>query len=245
MAVQRDCAAARRETLIGEHVGLVRYEVDRVACGLPAHVDRDDLISAGLIGLIRAVDRYDPTRGASFATYATLLVRGAVLDELRSLDWAPRGLRGRYRRLEEAVAALRQHHGRQPTEEEIAAELGVTLQEYRALLRDAATVAIVSLDGLAEAAGDAHMPTTEALAGGRSDYSPAAVVDRAETRRLLTEAVQELGEREKLVLSLYYHDEMTMLEIGMILGVTESRVCQIHTQTVARLRAGLQARLSA
>lgn len=245
MAVQRDCPAVRRETLIREHVALVKYEVDRVACSLPAHVDRDDLLSAGLIGLIRAVDRYDPTRGASFATYATLLARGAILDELRRLDWAPRGLRGRYRRLEETISALRQYHGRQPTEDEIIAELNITRAEYDALLRDAATTAIVSLDALAEAAGDAHMPTTEALAGSSGDYSPAAVVDRAEMRRLMTEAVEELSEREKLVLSLYYHDEMTMLEIGMILGVTESRVCQIHTQTIARLRAGLQARLSA
>jgi len=245
MAVRRDCSAVQREALIRDHVALVKYEVDRVACSLPAHVDRDDLLSAGLIGLIRAVDRYDPAKGASFATYATLLARGAILDELRRLDWAPRGLRGRYRRLEEVVAALRQYHGRQPTEEEIIAELGITSQEYNALLQDASTTAIVSLEGLAEAAGDAYMPTTEALAGSSGDYSPTAVVDRAEMRRLMTEAVHELSEREQLVLSLYYQEELTMLEIGMILGVTESRVCQIHTQTIARLRAGLHARMSA
>lgn len=245
MAVQPDCAGARRETLIREHVGLVKYEVDRVASGLPDYVDRDDLLSAGLLGLIRAVDRYDPSRGAGFTTYATLLIRGAILDELRSLDWAPRGLRGRYRRLEETVAALRQHLGRQPTEEEIMAELGIAPEEYQALLRDASTTAIVSLESLAEAAGDTYMPTTEALGDVATDYSPTAVVDRAEMRRLMTEAIEELSEREKLVLSLYYREEMTMLEIGMILGVTESRVCQIHTQTIARLRAGLQARLNA
>ncbi|MGD9497266.1 MAG: FliA/WhiG family RNA polymerase sigma factor [Armatimonadota bacterium] len=238
-------SVSERDRLIREHAGLVRYEVDRLAAGLPDQVDREDLISAGMIGLIKAVDRYDPERGASFATYATSLLRGAILDELRRMDWAPRGLRGRYRRLEEAVAELRQRLGRQPTEEQIIQELGLTPEEYARLLRDSSTVALVSLESLAEAAGDAYMPTTDALEQQRTEWIPADVVDRAELRRLLAEAVGELSERERLVLSLYYKEELTMQEIGLVLGVTESRVCQIHTQMIARLRAGLQARLSA
>ncbi len=235
---------AERDELIRRHASLVRYEVDRMAAGLPDQVDREDLISAGMIGLIKAVDRYDPDRGASFATYATTLMRGAILDELRRMDWAPRGLRGRYRRLEETVFELRRRLGRQPDETEIIDEMGMTPDEYRKLLRDSSTAAIVSLDALTEAAGDAHMPAASTFAPGAGDWTPSAAIDQAEMRRLLTEAVEELSEREKLVLSLYYQDELTLREIGMVLDVTESRVCQIHTQTIARLRAGLQARLA-
>jgi len=250
-AEYHNLAPSERDELIRRHANLVKYEVDRLASGLPDQVDREDLISAGMIGLIKAVDRYDPERGASFTTYASSLMRGAILDELRRMDWAPRGLRSRYRRLEEAVATLRQRLGRQPSEEEIIEELGVTPPEYRKLLRDASTAAMVSLESLAEASGDAHMPAaplgadTASLDPARAEWNPAAVADSAELRRLLAEAVGELSEREQLVLSLYYREELTMQEIGMVLGVTESRVCQIHTQTIARLRAGLQARLSA
>ena len=232
-----------REQIIHQHVDLVKYEVDRVAAGLPAEVDRDDLISAGIIGLIRAVDRFDPTRGASFATYATTMMRGAIMDELRTMDWAPRGLRSKYRRLEDAIARLRQKLGRQPQEAEIARELGVTPDEYEQLLRDATATAIVSLEALAEASGDARMPSNDDLASGRVEWNPAAVVDNAELRRLLAKAVAELSEREQLVISLYYDQELTLQEIGVVLGVTESRICQIHTQAIARLRAGLFARL--
>lgn len=242
MRDQLDLSAADRQDLIEEHAELVKYEVDRIAASLPSQVDREDLISAGMIGLIRAVDRYDPNRGASFATYATSLMRGAILDELRRMDWAPRGLRGRYRPLEEAIRRLRQHLGRQPDEAEIIAELGISAEDYRKLLRDASTTAIVSLESLIESSGDAHLPSTESAAVGRQ-WSPSAVADRAELRRLLVEAIQELSEREQLILSLYYQDELTMQEIGLIIGVTESRICQIHTQTIARLRAALHARL--
>lgn len=232
-----------REQLITEHVDLVRYEVDRVASGLPDQVDREDLVSAGMIGLIRAVDRYDPGRGASFRTYASTLMRGAILDELRKMDWAPRGLRGRYRELETAVSELRQHLGRQPDEAEIIERLGVTAEEYRKLLRDVSTTALVSLESLTDAAGDAHAPTNAGLREGRSEWVPHAVADRAELRRLLVECIGELTERERMVISLYYQEELTMREIGMVLDVTESRICQIHTQAITRLRAALNMRL--
>ncbi len=242
-ADQGTVSPSEREQLIEEHADLVRYEVDRVASGLPNQVDREDLVSAGMIGLIRAVDRYDPNRGASFTTYATTLMRGAILDELRRMDWAPRGLRGRYRRLEETVSDLRQRLGRQPHESEILNEMSISSDEYRKLLRDASTTAIVSLESLTEASGDAHAPTNEQLSNSRRDWLPASVVDRAEMRRILAECIEELSEQERMVLSLYYQDEMTMREIGLILDVTESRICQIHTQIIARLRAGLDARL--
>jgi len=244
MSTHPELSEAERDALIRRHAKLVRYEVERVAANLPEQVDREDLISAGMIGLIKAVDRYDPARGASFATYATSLMRGAILDELRRMDWAPRGLRGRYRRLEETVSELRRRLGRQPDETEIVEEMGLTSDEYRKLLRDSCTVAIVSLDALTEAAGDAHVPAASTFAPGATDRTPSAIADQAEMRRLLAEVVQELSEREKLVLSLYYQEELTLREIGMVLDVTESRVCQIHTQTIARLRAGLQARLA-
>jgi RNA polymerase sigma factor for flagellar operon FliA len=236
-------SAVDREKLITENVDLVRYEVDRVASGLPSQVDREDLVSAGMIGLIKAVDRYDPDRGASFRTYASTLTRGAILDELRKMDWAPRGLRGRYRDLESTVSELRRRLGRQPDESEIIERLGITSAEYRKLLRDASTTAIVSLESLTEAAGDAHAPTNANLRQGRSEWVPHAVADRAELRRLLVECIGELSERERMVISLYYQEEMTMREVGMILDVTESRICQIHTQAIARLRAALKSRL--
>ena len=231
-----------RERVIHEHVDLVKYEVDRVAATLPNQVDREDLVSAGIIGLIKAVDRFDPTRGASFATYATTIMRGAIMDELRAMDWAPRGLR--YRRLEESIARLRQELGRQPQESEIAQDLGMTLDEYKRLLKDATTTAIVSLEGLVETTGDARIPSTDDAATARTEWNPAAVVDNAELRRLLAEVVVELSEREQMVISLYYDEELTLQEIGAVLGVTESRVCQIHTQAIARLRASLFARLA-
>ena len=240
---QGDLSPPEREELINKHAHLVRYEVDRLASSLPGQIEREDLLSAGMIGLIRAVDRYDPCRGASFATYATTLMRGAILDELRRMDWAPRGLRGRYRQLEEAVSGLRQRLGRQPDESEIVDAIGITVEEYRKLLRDASTTAIVSLEALSDAAGDGAAPTNANLTSMRPDWLPAAAADRAELRRLLVECIEELSERERTVLSLYYQEEMTMREIGMILDVTESRICQIHTQAVARLRAGLKVRL--
>ena len=237
-------SSAERERIITENVDLVRYEVDRVASGLPEQVDREDLVSAGLIGLVKAVDRYDPGRGASFRTYASTLARGAILDELRKMDWAPRGLRGRYRALEETVAELRRRLGRQPDESEIIERLGITSADYRKLLRDASTTALVSLESLTEAAGDAHSPTNVSLREGHSEWVPHAVADRAELRRLLVQSIGELSEREQMVISLYYQEEMTMREVGLILDVTESRICQIHTQAIARLRAALMSRLN-
>ncbi|MFW5866293.1 MAG: FliA/WhiG family RNA polymerase sigma factor [Armatimonadota bacterium] len=232
-----------REQLITDNVDLVRYEVDRVAGGLPEQVDREDLVSAGMIGLIKAVDRYDPTRGASFRTYASTLMRGAILDELRKMDWAPRGLRGRYRELQATVSQLRQHLGRQPDESEIIEQLGISSADYRKLLCDASTTALVSLESLSEAAGDSHAPTNASLRDGRPEWIPHAAADRAELRRLLVECIQELSEREQMVISLYYQEELTMREIGMVLDVTESRICQIHTQATTRLRAALETRL--
>ena len=230
-----------REAVIHRHIDLVKYEVERLSVGLPAEVDREDLISAGIIGLIKAVDRFDPNRGASFSTYASAVMRGAILDELRSMDWAPRGLRSRYRKLEDTVAELRQRLRRQPQVSEIIAELGISHEDYEKLLTDSTATAIVSLEALLETGGDTHAPAADQ---GRPEWNPAAAVDTAELHRLMAEAIGELSEREQLVISLYYHEELTMQEIGAVLGVTESRVCQIHTQAIARLRAGLAARLA-
>ncbi len=243
LAEKSQLSSAERERIITENVDLVRYEVDRVASGLPDQVDREDLVSAGLIGLVKAVDRYDPNRGASFRTYASTLARGAILDELRKMDWAPRGLRGRYRELEQTVSKLRRRLGRQPQESEIIERLGISSREYRKLLRDASATAIVSLESLTEAAGDAHSPTNANLREGRPEWVPHTSVDHSELRRLLVECIKELSEREQMVISLYYKEEMTMREVGMILDVTESRICQIHTQAIARVRAALKSRL--
>jgi len=233
-----------RESLIEEHVGLVRYIVGRVAMRLPDGVDHEDLESAGIIGLIKAADRFEPARGVKFATYASAVIRGEVMEALRAKDWAPRSLRRRYRELEEAIARLQGQLRRQPTEAEIRRELRLDEDEYRELLWDTSSMAVSSLEELMELTESTHGSVEESLIEPEAiAEDPAQIVDEAALKELLAEAVAQLPERDRIVIGLYYQDELTLREIGEVLEVTESRVCQIHTQAITRLRTSIKNKL--
>lgn len=227
-----------REQLITDNVDLVHYIAGRVAINLPQTVDRDDLISAGLMGLVKAADRFDEERGIKFRTYASTVVRGEIMESLRAKDWAPRSVRRKARELAAAIAGLEAHLRRAPSDAEIAESLEIEIDEYYALLSQASGANIVSLDELIE---EWQLDTSGGMDGLTSADSenPAAVLDREALLDCVAAAVERLPEREQLVIGLYYQDELTLQEIGNVLGVTESRICQIHTQAVARLRASL------
>ncbi|MBU0610109.1 MAG: FliA/WhiG family RNA polymerase sigma factor [Armatimonadetes bacterium] len=238
------CATpALREEAIRDHVHIVKYVVGRITAQLPANVDREDLVSAGILGLIKAVDRFDPGRGVKFETYATTVVRGEVMESLRAKDWAPRSMRRKLRQLAEVVSQLEAELLRAPDEEEVADAMGMALDEYHRFLSDASTASVASLEELL--AGEEPQDPTACAPGEQSEEyaDPLAIVERAELRRLVAEAVMALPDRERTIMSLYYEQELTLKEIGQIMGVTESRVCQIHTQATARLRAAIQREL--
>lgn len=235
---------AERERLILEHVGLVKYIVGRVAVRLPESVDREDLESAGIVGLIKATDRYEPGRGVKFATYASTVIRGEVMELLRSRDWAPRSVRRRYRELETAVAQLQRQLGRQPSEAEICRRLRLSPSEYQDLLSLTSSMAVSSLEEMMEI--DETLQVDETALPGEPQSrgeDPAEIMDREALHGLLSRAVEDLPERDRIVIGLYYQDELTLREIGEVLDVTESRVCQIHTQAIARLRTSVESML--
>ncbi len=233
-----------REELILEHIGLVRYIVGRVSVRLPESVEKEDLESAGIIGLIKAADRFEPGRGVKFATYASTVIRGEVMELLRSRDWAPRSVRRRYRELEENVAALQRQLGRQPTEAEICGAMDLSADEYQELLSSTSSMAVSSLEELMEG-DEAVQVDSDALPfeAGSIDGDPAAVVDRRALQDLVARAVDDLPHQDRIVIGLYYQDELTLREIGEVLDVTESRVCQIHTQAITRLRTSVESML--
>ena len=229
-----------RDRLILTYAPLVKFVAGRVGASLPAHVDEQDLVSYGLLGLIGAIERYDPTREIKFETFAMARIRGAIIDELRSLDWVPRSVRTRARQIERAIAALEKELMRAPTDEEIAAKLGLTEEELGSSLTEISRSSIAALDELwtiSSSGGDqvALIDTIEDTQGPE----PQAALAQTELKEALGEAIARLPEREKLVVTLYYYEELTLREIGEVLGVTESRVSQLHTKAILRLKARL------
>ena len=228
-----------RDRLILTYAPLVKYVAGRLGSGLPAHVDEGDLISYGLLGLISAIERYDPDRDIKFETYAIVRIKGAIIDELRALDWVPRSVRSRAREIERAIAELEAKLGRAPTDEEIAHKIGISQDELEESLTDISRSSIAALDELWSGGADGDqvslLDTIEDQAGPR----PADALDETEVRETLADAIARLPEREKLVITLYYYEELTLREIGEVLGVTESRVSQLHTTAVLRLRSRL------
>jgi RNA polymerase sigma factor for flagellar operon FliA len=236
-------AAPDRDQLIVDHLPLVKYLAQRIATRLPASVEVNDLISAGILGLIDAVEKFEPERGIKFTTYARRRICGAILDDLRSLDWAPRSLRKKARDLESTYAKLERELGRSVSDEEVAVEMGMALEEYHQLLGDLNGITIGGFETIADNQDDGGSGLTDMLnyLPDSPERSPQFIFERSEIREYLTGAIERLPEKERLVISLYYHDELTMKEIGHVLGVNESRVSQLHTRAVLRLRGKLKA----
>jgi RNA polymerase sigma factor FliA len=231
-----------RNTLIVSYAPLVKYVAGRLGSGLPAHVDEADLVSYGLLGLIGAIDRFDPSRDIKFETYAIARIKGAIIDELRSMDWVPRSVRARARDIERAISSLEAKLTRAPTDEEIAAKLGITEQEFQDSLMEISRSSIAALDELWSSPGSGG--DAVALIDTIEDplaAEPQQAMAHTELREALGEAISRLPEREKLVVTLYYYEELTLREIGEVLGVTESRVSQLHTKAILRLKARLSA----
>ncbi|HQK95203.1 MAG TPA: FliA/WhiG family RNA polymerase sigma factor [Armatimonadota bacterium] len=235
---RQNMSPEEREALILQYAHLVRYVVGRIMVELPRHVDRDDLIGHGTIGLIRAVDKFDPRRGVKFETYAISVIRGAVLEALRQEDWVPRSVRDKSRRVAQAIRQIELELGRPPEDAEIAEALEMTLDEYQALLASIAKISVVSLETGFEADPDSSGSPVDEIADQAP--GPDAVYGRAERKQILAQAIDSLPEREKLVIALYYQEGLTLKEIGLVLEVTESRVCQLHTQALLRLRGRLE-----
>ncbi len=223
-----------RDSLIEEHVELVRYIVGRVTVTLPESVDREDLVSAGIIGLIKAVDRFDPTRGVKFATYASTVIRGEVMESLRARDWAPRSLRRQGREIARTIGELEVQLGYPPSDEEIAEALQMAVEEYHEVLGNISGTLVLSLDEIME--DQPHLRPEPVKADRDVSYrNPADALEQAEIQQMIAQAIEQLPEREKHIVALYYQEELTLREIGEVLGVTESRICQIHAQAISRL----------
>lgn len=230
----RQMNPAERERILIEHLPVVRYIARRIHEHLPAHVEMDDLVSAGMIGLADAFNKFDAEKKVQFRSYAQFRVRGAILDSLRTLDWSPRDLRRKGRAIETAMHALTGRLGRTPTENEVAAEMGMSLDQYQHLLTDLRGLEIGSLD---VAHSEDSSEDEVAYVPGSPEEEPLFHCLKAEMRARLADAIAALPERERLVLTLYYYEEMTMKEIGLTLDVVESRVSQIHTSAVLHLRS--------
>ena len=235
---------ALRDRVILTYAPLVKYVAGRLGSGLPAHVDEEDLVSYGLLGLIGAIERYDPDRDVKFETYAIARIKGAIIDELRSLDWVPRSVRARAREIERAMTALEAKLHRPPTDEEIANQVGITTEELEDSLTDISRSSIAALDELwtIGGAGGDQVALIDTIEDTEAP-SPESSLSATELKEALGEAIARLPEREKLVVTLYYYEELTLREIGEVLGVTESRVSQLHTKAILRLKVRLQGQL--
>jgi RNA polymerase sigma factor FliA len=233
-----------REQLILHYSPLVKYVAGRVSVGLPSNVEQADFVSSGVFGLIDAIEKFDPERAIKFETYAITRIRGAIIDELRTLDWVPRSVRARAREFERTNMKLEARLQRAPTDEEMAAELEITVDEFQDALLQISNSTIVALDELwsvSDSSGD-QVSLLDTLPD-RGAPDPQQVVDQSELRDRIADAIAALPEREKLVIALYYYENLTLREIGEVLGVTESRVSQLHTKAVLRLRSKLQGQL--
>jgi RNA polymerase sigma factor for flagellar operon FliA len=229
---------ALRDRLILTYAPLVKYVAGKLGARMPPHVEEGDLISYGLLGLIGAIERFEPERDATFETYAIRRIRGAMIDELRSLDWVPRSVRTRAREIERAMAELENRHKRTPGDEEIAEELGITVGELEESLTQIARSSVVALDELWAGSGSGGESTTlmDTIEDPHAP-DPARELLQGEMRQALTQAITRLPDRERLVVTLYYYEELSLREIGDVLGVTESRVSQLHTKALLRLRS--------
>ncbi|MCL1947510.1 MAG: FliA/WhiG family RNA polymerase sigma factor [Chitinivibrionia bacterium] len=232
-----------KDKLLAEYAGLVKYIADRVGYSLPRSVDRQDLVSCGILGLIKAVETFDPTKDIKFETYASHKIRGAILDELRSLDWVPRSVRQKTKYVQKAYAELEEELGRTPYDDEVCKHLGLSMEEFEKLLADSAPVNVFSLDATFSKDDDSKdMSISETIEDMDTD-NPLQKLGYDEVKNILKEAIMTLPEKEKLVIALYHFEELTLKEIGVVLNITESRVSQIHSKVMLKLRSRLRLRM--
>jgi RNA polymerase sigma factor for flagellar operon FliA len=227
-----------RDRLILHYSPMVKYVAGRVAAAMPSHVDYADLVSYGILGLIDAIGKFEPERGIKFETYGVPRVRGAILDELRSTDWVPRSVRSKARAVDTAFSKLEGTLGRSPSDGELAGELGMTPSDLNGILRQTSRAGLLQLDDVLFHQGGSAQTLGDTIPD--QNDSPGARMEREETREQLAKAIRQLDERERKVLTLYYYEGLNLSEIGDVLGVTESRTCQIHTKAVLHLRQRLR-----
>ena len=239
----KDSADISKEELVSKHLNLVYYIAGRLAIALPSWIDEQDLISAGMVGLIEAASNYNQERGVKFETYASQRVRGAIMDDLRSMDWVPRKTRALSRQIENAIEVIQRRKGRPPTDDELADELGWTMDKYYKTIQLVSSTTFLSLDDLLREDANGHsmsfMDTVKS-----QDASVLDEMERKELQGLLVENMEKLSDSERLMIALYYYEELTLKEIGAVMNISESRVSQIHSAAVHKLRTLLRMRLS-
>lgn len=229
-----------REKLVVEYASLIKYIAQKIAARLPSNIELDDLMSSGVIGLMDAMEKYDASRDNKFKTYAEFRIRGAILDELRAQDWVPRSVREKAKILERCYAKIEQKSGRQATDDEICGELGISQSEYHELLNQVRSVSLLSYDDISHFSKADKRALHGVGENGVKAATPFSEVNVAYIKRMIADAIQDLPEKQRLVLSLYYYEDLNLKEIGRVLDVTESRVSQLHTQAILRLKVKLK-----
>lgn len=230
-----------RDRLVVEYAPLIKYIAQKIAARLPTNIELDDLISSGVIGLMDAIEKYDASRDNKFKTYAEFRIRGAILDELRAQDWVPRSVREKAKTLERCYSRIEQQKGRQATDEEVCADLGITQNEYHEMLNQVRSVSLLSFDDV-QNFSKADKRALHGLGDQSNSKAPTpySEVTHASLKKMISEAINDLPEKQRLVLSLYYYEDLNLKEIGRVLDVTESRVSQLHTQAIIRLKSKLR-----
>jgi RNA polymerase sigma factor for flagellar operon FliA len=232
-------AIALRDAFIRQYMPLVKYVAGKVATGLPATIEFDDLVGYGQFGLIDAIEKFDPEKNVKFKTYAVTRIRGAIFDELRLQDWVPRSVRQKSREIEDVIGELEAKLGRTASDAEIAQAMGITEAEFLQTVLKVSGTSVISLNDMWSGGDDSeHISIVDSIEAP-SSLNPDVIVEREEVRRVIAEAIQELPEKEKMVLVLYYHEDLTFKEIGQVLNVSESRISQLHTKANLRLKAKL------
>lgn len=230
---------AIREFLIKQYAPLVKYVAGKVAVGMPSNVEFDDLVGFGVFGLLDAIEKYDPDKNVKFKTYAVTRIRGSIFDELRSLDWVPRSVRQKTKEIEEAIVRLESRLGRTVSDSEIADSMGISEKEFHQTLYKISGTSIISLNDVWYSGDDSDSISIGDTIESPISMNPDVIVEKEEIKRVIVEAINELPEKEKMVLVLYYYEDLTLKEIGQVLNVTESRISQLHTKANLRLRAKL------
>lgn len=228
-----------RDAFIEQYAPLVKYVAGKVAMGMPHNVEFDDLVGFGVFGLFDAIEKFDPDKHVKFKTYAVTRIRGAIFDELRSIDWVPRSVRQKSREIEEAVRHLESNLGRAATDAEIAGQMGMSTDEFQKTMLKVSGTSILSLNDMWYSGEDNDKVSIVDSIESPESMNPDMIVEKDEIKRVIVQAIQELPEKEKKVLVLYYYEDLTLKEIGKVLDVTESRISQLHTKAIMRLRAKL------